>query len=142
MSTDKITVSVIHGAAQFTIATFVGKLLDGILPYSPSKCSALQLGTEIILQISADVICTAALMDYLNNSLSADQYDPSGGFAYMIGLIYSQPQLVQKINKLNSIIGSKLSGIVNLNTGNKAMGVQRVPVVTQNQFISGNAAYN
>lgn len=140
--TDKITVSVIHGAAQFTIATFVGKLLDSVLPYKPDRCNALQLGAEIILQISADVICTAALMDYLNNSLSADQYDPSGGFSYMIGLIYSQPQLVQKITKLNAIIGSKLSSMMYLNGGNKAMGVQRVPVVTQNQFISGNAAYN
>jgi hypothetical protein len=77
--TDKITVSVIHGAAQFTLATFVGKLLDGILPYDPSKCNALQLGTEIILQISADVIVTAALMDYLNNSLSATSTIPAVG---------------------------------------------------------------
>jgi hypothetical protein len=81
-------------------------------------------------------------MDYLNNSLSADQYDPSGGFAYMIGLIYSQPQMVHKINKLNSIIGSKMMGIPFLNNGPKPMGVQRVPVTTQNQFISGNATYN
>lgn len=139
---DKITTTVVHGAAQFTIATFVGKLLDGILPYNPSKCNVLQLSTEIILQISADVVCTAALMDYLNSTLSADQYDPAGGFAYMIGLIYSQPQLTQKINKLNTIIGSKLAGAINLNLGNKPMGVQRVPVPTQNQFISGNAAYN
>jgi hypothetical protein len=139
--TDKITTAVVHGAAQFTVSTFVGKILDGILPYNPSKCNILQLGTEIILQISADVICTAAVMDYLNNSLSADQSDPAGGFAYMIGLMYSQPQLIQKINKMNAIIGSKLSGMPYLNM-NKPMGVQRVPVPTQNQFVSGNAAYN
>lgn len=140
--TDKITVTVVHGASQFTISTVVGKVLDGIMPYNPAKCNVLQLGTEVLLQISADVICTAAVMDYMNSALSADQYDPAGGFAYMIGLIYSQPNLIAKVGKLNSILGEKLGGISFLNMPNKPMGVQRVPVPTQNQYISGNAAYN
>lgn len=141
--TDKITLAVVHGAAQFTVATLVGKILDGILPYSKSKMNVMQLSAEIILQISADVICTAAIMEYLNNSLPADQYDPSNGFAYLLGLLSSQPNLIGKISKLNSIIGSKLGNIAILKRDkNQDMGAPRVPVSTENQFISGNAAYN
>lgn len=140
--TDKITLSVVHGASQFIIATVVGKVVDGVLPYKPSADNVLQLGTEVVLQIAADVIITAGLMEYLNNYLTQDQMDPSGGFAYIIGLLTSQPSLMAKIGRLNLLISQKLKLVTFSNIGNSPMGVSRVPVTTENQFISGNAAYN
>jgi hypothetical protein len=140
--TDKITLAVVHGASQFIVATFVGKVLDGIIPYNPSKENIGQLTLEITLQVCGDVIATAGLMDFLNNSLDMDQYDPANGFAYILGLLDSQPNLRAKIAKFNSIMGAKLGDFSFLNGSNRVPGTARVPVPTENQFISGNAAYN
>jgi hypothetical protein len=112
------------------------------MPYNRTNDNILQVATEIVLQISADVLVTAGLMDYLNNTLDVDQYDPANGFAYILGLLQSQPHLMAKISKFNHMMGHKLRRVGILNQRSPVMGTARVPVPTENQFISGNAAYN
>jgi hypothetical protein len=71
-----------------------------------------------------------------------EQYDPANGFAYILGLLDSQPNLRAKISRFNSLMGAKLGDFGFLNRSNRVPGAARVPVPTENQFISGNAAYN
>lgn len=146
--TDKITLAVIHGSAQFVVATFVGKVLDELVPYSHMADNVFQLSAEIILQIAGDVICTAAIMDYLSNSLPSDQYDPAGGFAYMLGLLDSQPNLRKKVGQLNALISGTLSNTLGLKMAPDnfhtfgASAAQRVPIPSENQYISGPPTNN
>lgn len=143
METSKISLTLVHSAGQLIAGVTTGSLIDAVFPEpleANNTSTLLETAAEVIVQVAADALVSAAVIRMLMN-LDLDKQDPTNAFGFTIGLIDSQPNLRTKIQTLSTALRSLILGDIAWAT-DTATGGAKKNVVHGQGYVSntrGNA---
>ena len=108
-----VTLAAAHSSIQFVAGSAIGGLLDTLFPRIEERLGTqedlLMNFVEVIAQISLGGVVTAGVIAFLDQTLAIENQDPTNGIGYTLGVIYSQPNLIAKIQSLSAAIRPSLT---------------------------------